>query len=390
MFFNCYFFLYFKNMEFVNNIKVKFIFDKKKNKKISLKFLFIIFLIIISYKILNIRYFIWKFKIKKIRIGILGVLNDQNAGNNLVKFSMFTLLKQYGLDPIIISKTREGNSRDFLDKTVKLIEINKTYSELNEKDYDILMVNSDQTWSPNQLEFLYDYGFLRFSENWTIPKFIYAASMGSDHWLYSKEFDKKAMSLLKKFNGISVREKALVKLTYIHLGIKPLLVLDPTFLINKKYYLDIIKNYKRNFNFKEKYLYVYQLDENFIINEFIEEAKKKLKYKIFKSNQFEKFSVENFLFGINISQAIITDSFHGTVFSIIFNKPFITFINSIRGSSRFFSLNETFNLKNRIVYPVKDQKPEVKLLSKPLKINQNSLNRFKKISINFLKKNIFL
>ena len=315
---------------------------------------------IIIYIILCKKKFIWRFKIKR-RIGICGVLNDQNAGNNLVKFSMFTLLKQYGLDPIIISKTREGNNRDFLDKTVKLIEINKTYSELKEGDYDILMVNSDQTWSPNKIEFLYDYGFLRFSENWTIPKFIYAASMGTDYWLYSKEFDKKAMNLLKKFNGISVREKQLVNLTYEHLGIKPLFVLDPTFLINPKYYLNIIKNYKRNFNFKEKYLFIYQLDENFIISEFIEEAKKKLKYKIFQSNQFEKFSVENFLFGINISQAIITDSFHGTVFSIIFKKPFITFINSSRGSSRFFSLIETFNLKNRIIYLDKDKKPEIKL-----------------------------
>ena len=370
-------------MELIKNVKIKLNFIKK-NKIFLFKFLFIIFLInsSIYYK----RYFIFGKK----RIGVIGILNDQNAGNNLVKFSMFTLLKKFGFDPIIISQTRKGNSRDFLDKTVKLIEINKSYSELNKRDYDILMVNSDKCWGKNKLKFLYDYGFLRFSENWTIPKFIYAASMGTNHWLYSKKFDKKGKSLLKKFNGISVREKALVNLTYQHLGIKPLLVLDPTFLINKKHYLNLIKNYKRNFNLKEKYLFVYQLDENFIIKEFVEEAKTKLKYKIIKSNQYEKFSVENFLFGIIISKAVISDSFHGTVFSIIFNKPFIAFINSKRGSSRFLSLKETFNLKDRIIYPIKDKKPEIKLLSKQLEINQTLLNNLKKISINFIKKNLFI
>ena len=40
------------------------------------------------------------------RIGVIGVLNEQNAGNNMVKFSMFTILKQYGFEPIIISTTR--------------------------------------------------------------------------------------------------------------------------------------------------------------------------------------------------------------------------------------------------------------------------------------------
>ena len=119
-----------------------------------------------------------KNNIKKKRIGVVGVLNEQNAGNNLVKFSMFTKLKEYGLEPIIISYTRENQNIDFLRKTVKLKEIKKFFSELKEQDYDILMVNSDQTWNNYNIESLYDHGFLRFAINWTIPKFVYAASLG--------------------------------------------------------------------------------------------------------------------------------------------------------------------------------------------------------------------
>ena len=62
----------------------------------------------------------------------------------------------------------------------QLTEINENlkYSQLKEKDYDILMINSDQTWNNFNTESLYDHGFLRFAENWTIPKFVYAASLG--------------------------------------------------------------------------------------------------------------------------------------------------------------------------------------------------------------------
>jgi hypothetical protein len=168
----------------------------------------------------------------------------------MVKFSMSTILKQYGFEPIIISTTRPGSQINFLKKYVKLKEIN-SFSELKENDYDILMVNSDQTWSRNRKLPIFDYGFLNFSNKWKIPKFIYGASMGTDYWQFSRKFDMKAKNLLKNFTGISVREKGIVKLAKKHLGIKPLFVLDPTFLINKNYYLEIIKNYKRNFNFNE-------------------------------------------------------------------------------------------------------------------------------------------
>ncbi len=70
------------------------------------------------------------------------------------------------------------------------------------------------------------------------------------------------------------------KMAEENLGIKPYFVLDPTFLLDKQYYLDLIQNYKRDFDFNKKYLMVYQLDKNEIIKKFLNDAVKLLNYTI--------------------------------------------------------------------------------------------------------------
>jgi polysaccharide pyruvyl transferase WcaK-like protein len=162
--------------------------------------------------------------------------NNNNIGNNLVKFSIYIKLKELGFEPIIIGFSSRRDNIDFLKKHVKLKEIKKSYSELKEKDYDILMVNSDQTCNGHKRNTtsVINRGYLKFAENWTIPRFVYGASFGYNYWKFSKDFDVIARRLLKKFSGISVREKGAIKIVKKHLGIQPEFVLDPTFIINKK------------------------------------------------------------------------------------------------------------------------------------------------------------
>ena len=88
---------------------------------------------------------------------------------------------------------------------------------------------------------------------------------------------------------------------------------------------------------------------------------------------------------MNVSQAIISDSYHGSVFSIIFNKLFISFLNYGRGCQRFVSLKDTFNLHNRII-DSRNSTTNLSLLLEPLVINQTKLSELKAISINFLRK----
>ena len=325
----------------------------------------------------------------KKRIGVVSLFHLQNVGNILVKFALFKKLKEFGLDPVIICQNKFKNVNiSFINRTTILKHI-EYFTQLNESDYDYLIVNSDQTWTYFDKNFFYDIAFLRFAENWTIPKFIYAASFGKDKWFYTEEEDKMASRYLQNFTGISFREKGTVKLAEDHLNLtsKPIFVLDPTLTIDKSYYLNEIKNYKRDFDFNEKYIFVYQLDRNRILEKTLAESSLKLNYKIYKLDLNENNYIESFLFGVNISQAVITDSFHGTVFSIIFNKPFISFVNRNRGKGRFDSLKEVFNLEDRIV----DKNvfnPNISLLLEPLNINRTLLNELKKYSINYLKKSL--
>ena len=86
------------------------------------------------------------------------------------------------------------------------------------------------------------------------------------------------------------------------------------------------------------------------------------------------------------SEAVITNAFHGTVFSIIFNKPFITIYKRYDAIERFNSLDYLFGVRDRLY--INGQEINFDLLIKPLKFNHNLLNEFKKDSINFIKDNL--
>lgn len=167
------------------------------------------------------------------------------------------------------------------------------------------------------------------------------------------------------------------------------LVLDPTLLIDKKYYLEVIKNYKNNeIQLNENYLFIYQVQfakkTNLVqlMNKFINKATKELKYKIYNLDMYVNDSVEKFLSGIYYSKAVITNSFHATIFSIIFNKPFITFRTN--DDERLDSLKKSLYLNNRILEYT--EIPDLNLLKNSLIMNETNLNLLKIKSFNYLKK----
>ena len=327
--------------------------------------------------------------LKKKRIGVISLENSNNIGNNLVKFAIYIKLKELNFDPVIIAPTICKNIY-FVKKQVKLLEINNTFEELNSKDYDYLMVNSDQTWVNYNPKYFLDYGFLKFAKNWNISKLVYGASYPFEKWRYSKELTKNLSLLLNKFNGISVRELPTIILAKKYFGVTPDFVLDPTLLIDKKYYLNLIKDYNGNFNSSLNYLCVYQLDKNKKIRKFIYNSASQLKLSIYKVNLERSNYIEDFLKCINISKAVITDSYHGTVFSILFEKPFISFINNGRGNTRFSTLRYIFNAKNRIISKNSNTKKKLKYLKYKYIINKIVFERLKNKSLLFLTKHLRL
>ena len=325
-----------------------------------------------------------KKKLKK--VGIIGLPHSQNIGNNLLKYAIYIKVCELGFDPYIVGQRYGKENISFILNKVQVRLINKTFKEIGENDFDILMVNSDQTWRRHCDRFFYDIAFLNFSKNWNIPKFVYGASLGMDYWEYTKQEEEIAKSLIKDFRGISVREKGSIKLIEKHLLVKPTFVLDPTLLIDKKYYLKLINNFTIDGVKDNNFIFVYTITNSNNLNNFLKKISETYNYKIYKIGVNSINQIQKFIYGIYKCKAVITDSFHGTIFSIIFNKPFISFVYKERGKERFNSLKEVFNLNNRIYNY--DSSPDINLLETPLNVNQKILNSLKKKSINFLKTNL--
>ena len=302
---------------------------------------------------------------------------------------MNIILKRYGFKPILITLKGEKKRKiniNFLKKFIKIKQINNYYTDINENDFDFLIVNSDQVWSYT-FYYILEIGFLSFAKTWNITKFIYGASIGHDHWTNSTKIINSVKNLINQFSGISVREIKGGEIMNKYYGIKPLLVLDPTLLINKNDYLEIIKNFDKPIDKNQIYLCSYILDESEIKSLYIKNISNELNYKIINIKVGVKNFIEEFIFSINICRIIITDSYHGVLFSIIFKKPFLSFINDKRGNDRFFFLNKTFILNNRFIYPTRFEKIDFNILKK-LDINKTNFLNLKKKSINFLKKKL--
>ena len=379
----------------INSIKKIKVIDKKNRiQKVFYSLVLLLFYeLLLKYIALNrLNNLIYKKK----RIGVVSLENSHNVGNILVKYSMFKKLEELGFNVTIITPGNFGKKElIFINNTFNrnLYLINNSFSnELNERDFDYLLVNSDQTWVYNSPKYYYDVAFLKFAKKWfKVKKFVYATSIGFDRLPDMFIRDKSIVKeLTRDFTGISFREIGAVKLFEKYLGIKGVFVLDPTLIIDKQYYLNEIKEYKGDLKSKKNYIFVYQLNRNEIINRFIEDSSKKLNYKVFRFKFYRPDVIESFIFGISNSKCIITDSFHGTIFSIIFNKPFISFINKDRGKGRFDSLKEVFNLYNRIIDPLNQTNIDINLLIKQPNVNQTWLNHLRNISINYLKKNLGL
>lgn len=320
------------------------------------------------------------------KVGVIGLEHSQNIGNNLLKYAMSIKLFELGYSPYFIGQRFRQHNISFIENAVNCKLINN-FSEINEDDYDFLMVNSDQTWK-NWTSYFYDIAFLKFAEKWKKPKFIYGTSLGDSKWVFSKNHSKIAKQLLKDFTGISVREKDSVELINKTLGFKAIFVLDPTLLIDKKFYLRLNNNFKSEiFNqiINKEYIFSYILKKTTNIEKYFKYVENNLNMKVYYITIKTKNQVNEFIYGISHSKAVITDSYHGTIFSIIFKKPFISFI---RGNDvRFNSLNSIFNIKNRI-YNIKSF-PPIALLKQNLILDESKLKSLKKESINYLKQNLY-
>lgn len=248
----------------------------------------------------------------------------------------------------------------YIDLSVEINNVDKLRAYFFNKKFDAVVVGSDQVWRGDYSPRIESY-FLDFLyEDKSIKKISYAASFGSNEWNFSQTLTKILTEYINDFDSVSVREESAVNLCKENLTVLADHVLDPTLLLNREDYINLFNDEKTE-NTGEIFSYILDEDEN--KNKLIQRVSnymggKKIftkqplkKNKIFITNisKYQYPSIESWLKSFYDADFIVTDSFHGTVFSIIFNKPFISIKNTERGNSRFESLLKIFELEDRLI-----------------------------------------
>jgi polysaccharide pyruvyl transferase WcaK-like protein len=284
-------------------------------------------------------------------------------------------------DLLKISENMRNFTKQYI-KTTEPLVIKRLKKEDFLRKFDAFIVGSDQVWRPRYSPNLATYYLDFLSDGSSTKRIAYAASFGVDYWEYSDKQTRICKKMLQKFDAISVREDSGVDLCREHLDVDALHLLDPTLLLTKKNYLELIRGGEGTP--KNRTLLVYVLDMNdhkrkiidkisnhFNLTANIVMPEKKLSYLY--NEDIEKCvypPVEEWINGFNEADFVVTDSFHGTVFSIIFNKQFISIANRGRGSNRFYSLLRSLNIDERII----DEKDEVKYELIENKVDYTSVN----------------
>ena len=255
-------------------------------------------------------------------------------------------------------------------RTTKKIFAPARERDFAEYGFDAFVVGSDQTWRPAFSPYMPTF-FLDFlGSDEKTRRVAYASSFGKNEWEFTPKMTEICAQLAKKFHAISVREDTGVSLCEKYLGVTAEHVIDPTMLLSKEDYCKIIeRDESRGFldDSKSKILFFYDLARTGRNRSVAEAVANELNLEVFgimpsrvalESDVVAYPPVSAWLRGFRDAEFVVTDSFHGCVFSIIFNKPFIALGNKSGGMSRFHSLLKTFGLENRLL--LLDENSEVR------------------------------
>lgn len=259
---------------------------------------------------------------------------------------------------------RDKEFEKFKEK-FNLTKAYKTYSEMNKdcnENYSDVIVGSDQLWLP--VNVIADY----YTLNWVpenVNKISYATSFGIS--TIPEKYHEKYHKFLSRINHISVREKNGCELVKTLSNRDATLVCDPTLLLNKEEWEEIQPKSKK---IDGDYIFCYFLGKNIDHRKFVERLKEKTGYKIVSINhcdEYVKYSDKyadeipydvdpgDFVNLIKNAKYVCTDSFHGTVFSLINQVEFFTFERfsnknkKTSTNSRIYSLLDLVDLRDRLL-----------------------------------------
>ena len=282
------------------------------------------------------------------------------------------------------------NSRrtfEAFNKKIPMSEICTTQDELSKicSKYDKVVAGSDQVWNIACTDGDDSY-FLPFLND-SQKKTSYAASIGFER--IPEQFIEQYKTWILGFSEVAVREKSAVDIVQSLTGKKAEYVVDPTLLLEKKDWLKLVDESKVS---KEPFVLLYLMSEDRELIHFAKNIAKKNNCELVYINDrlFPLLGAKN-LRGITPEQwlglfakatYIVTNSFHGTVFSINFNKQFfVKYIPRSIANTRIRCALEEYGLLSREINSWNDTQCNYKIVNMILKKNRDH-------SLDFLKSRI--
>lgn len=295
------------------------------------------------------------------------VIDYRRKGTDHKEFRQLTLSESHMAKKAIIGKfvplilypsfiKMENVFESFLNNYIKRTKnIYHSSEELknNLPDMDLFITGSDQVWNSSinlRIEKTYFLDFVPDSK----PRISISSSFGKKE--ISAEEEKVIKPLLMKYSHISTREKTGVQILN-KMGIQGgYASMDPTLIVNRNLWDRIKKPIKT----PKKYILVYQLHRNKEFDEYIKRLSKYYNMPCIRITLYYHYALKGekvivtptpnqLLTLVENANYVISDSFHMTVFSIIFHKKFAAIFSKNSFNGRIENLLDMTNLKNRIV-----------------------------------------
>ena len=349
------------------------------------------------------------------KVGILTLHYGINYGGVLQTYATKETLKQLGYDPVILDRLPNTFSRKYpltrkyahpftqrafyLFRKHELQPISRpvfTSDELTallKEDYYGIVIGSDQVWRKEVFSVDGDY-YMIHQQDLPIRKVAYSASTGVAHWQYDEKETQQIKQALSKFDGLSVREAESVPVFKEHCGLDVKNILDPTLLAAPEIYTPLCKKAKLSGKGK---LVTYMLDwtpeKLRIVRETAKQTGLEVQHILPIVNKrkgllsrvmYQDPSVYDWVNQIATADFVVTDSFHGMAFSIIFHKQFVVIGNPDRGMARFTSLLNHFDITQRLT---QCDIPDISTPIDYVKVNK-VLKELRTEGVNFLKNNL--
>lgn len=299
-----------------------------------------------------------------------GIINywwcDDN-GAILTAFALQRLLQLNGFSSRLINICAEnqyerrsgGISSEFERKylyTTEQITSYKQFQELN-NSFTHFIAGSDQVF---RAEWVSDTWFLDFTEL-SHDKIAMAASFGTGSLSVGRRRKRKIKYLLRRFNSISIRELSGVRLCE-ELGAQAQYVIDPVFLIAPQNYLDIVHSAPYSAG-EKKHIFGYFRDPSEEKLAQIKSIAAQYDLDVFIAD--DTTPVEQFLLMISRAEYVLTDSYHGLCFSLIFQKEYACYYNTLRGNDRFDTLIEVLGINQKKFLPENENAAALEAIQSP-------------------------